>query len=145
MPTPSESDDASPVASTDRATGETTALEDVGTFQKELRALIHDQLQLAALEVRLATHSLMAMVSAAVCMGALLVVGWVGLMAAIGLSLLGMGLHPVFAILALTALTMVPVLLLRGFIVSRSERLGFPATLRTLKSSAPAKRSTNST
>jgi hypothetical protein len=142
---PIETDDAKTVANTDDAVEETSPLEDLGIFQRELRKLIHDQLQLAVLEVRLATHSLMAMIAAAVCIGALLVLAWAGLMAATGLSLTGVGLQPVFVLLTVTALTAVPVLLLRGFIVRRSRRLGFPATLRTLKTSAPGTRNTNST
>lgn len=145
MSIPFETDDTRPVADADSAVEETSPLADLGILQREWRKLIHDQLQLAALEVRLATHSLMAMISAAVCIGALLVLAWVGLMAATGLSLIGMGLNPVFILLTVTALTAVPVLLLRGFIVRRSRKLGFPATLRTLKPSAPGAHNTKST
>jgi hypothetical protein len=95
--------------------------------------------------MRRASYSLVVMISAAVCIGALLVLVWIGLMAVAGLSLAGMGLHPVFVLLTVTALTAVPVLLLRGFIVRRSRHLGFPATLRTLKSSAPGTDDTKST
>jgi|GEM_PF-527264 len=139
---PSETDDARPAANAGQAVEKTSPLEDLDILQREWRKLIHDQLQLAALEVRRASYSLMVMISAAVCIGALLVLVWIGLMAATGLSLIGMGLQPVFVLLTVTALTVVPVLLLRGFIVGRSRFLGFPATLRTLKSSAPAARST---
>jgi len=142
---PFETNDTKPVANADHAVDETTPLEDIDTIQREWRELIHDQLQLAALEVRLASHSLMIMISAAICIGALLVLVWIGLMAAIGLSLSGMGLHPVLVLLTVTALTTVLVLLLWGFIVRRSRPLGFPATLRTLKSSVSGMRSTEST
>lgn len=145
MPIPLKTDDARPVAKADRGVGETSPLEDLGILQREWRKLIHDQLQLAALEVRLATHSLMAIIAAAVCIGALLVLAWAGLMAATGLSLNDMGLQPVFVLLTVTALTLVPVFLLRGFIVRRSRQLGFPATLRTLKPSAPGASNTEST
>ncbi len=120
-------------------------MEDLDILQREWRKLIHDQLQLAALEVRRASYSLMVMIAAAVCIGALLVLVWIGLMAATGLSLIGMGLHPVFVLLTVTALTAVPVLLLRSFIVRRSRHLGFPATLRTLKSSPAGTHNTKST
>jgi hypothetical protein len=53
-------------------------LVDLSALQRELRALVHDQLRLAGLELRLAAHSVMTMISAAVCMGALLVVAWLG-------------------------------------------------------------------
>lgn len=144
MALPFETDDAKPVTNAGRAAGETSPLEDLGILQREWRKLIHDQLQLAALEVRLATYSLMVMIAAAVCIGALLVLVWIGLMAATGLSLIGMGLQPVFVLLTVTALTAVPILLLRGFIVRRSRQLGFPATLRTLKSSPPGTQNTKS-
>jgi hypothetical protein len=42
----------------------------------------------------------------------------------------------VFALLVVAALTLVLALLLSGFIRRRSRRLGFPASLRTLKPSA---------
>lgn len=145
MAIPFETDDARPVADADRVIAETSPLEDLGILKREVHKLIQDQLQLAALEVRLAAYSLMVMIAAAVCIGALLVLVWVGLMAATGLSLIGMGLHPVFVLLTVTAFTAVPVLLLRGFIVHRSRHLGFPATLRTLKPSAASTQNSEST
>jgi len=136
MAIPLETDNTRPERNDDRAVGETSPLEDLGIIQREWRNLIHDQLQLAALEVRLAAQSVMVMILAAVCIGALLVLAWAGLMAATGLSLAGMGLHPIFVLLTVTALTAVPVLVLWRFINRRSRHLGFPATLRTLKPSA---------
>jgi hypothetical protein len=144
MSLPFETDDTRPAANADPGVEKTSPLEDLGILQREWRQLIHDQLQLAALEVRLAAQSLMVMISAAVCIGALLVLTWVGLMAATGLSLFDLGLHPVFVLLTVTALTAALVLVLQGFIIRRSRRLGFPATLRTLKPSAPGTRKTKS-
>ncbi len=109
----------------------------MSTLQQEVRGLIHDQLQLAALEVRLAARSLMTMISAAFCIGALLVLVWVGMMAATGLSLIDNGLQPVLAVLVITALTSILVLLLFGLIRHRSRDLGLPATMRALKPPAP--------
>jgi uncharacterized membrane protein YqjE len=113
-----------------RATG---SLESLNALQRELRNLVHDQLQLAALEVRLAAHSLMTMVAAAIFAGLLLLFAWVALMGATGLGLTSMGLQPAFAWLAVAALTLVLALVLGGFIRRQSRRLGFPASLRTLK------------
>lgn len=141
----SETHDAGPQVNADRPGGETGPLEDLGILQHEWRKLIHDQLQLAALEVRRASHSLMVMIATAVCIGSLLVLVWIGLMAASGLSLIGMGFQPVSVVLTVTALTAVAVMVLRGFIVRRSRYLGFPATLRTLESSAPGARNAKST
>jgi len=112
-------------------------LEDLSRLQHEIRELIHDQLRLAALEVRLAVHSLMAMIAAAVCIGVLLLLAWTGLMGAIGFSLVGMGLQPAFALLVVAALTIGLAVMLGVFIRHRSRRMGFPATLRALKPSAP--------
>jgi len=107
----------------------------LSTLPQEVRGLIHDQLKLVALELRLASHSLMIMIFAAVCIGVLLVLIWVGLMAAIGLSLIHVGLQPVLVVLVLTALTSILALLLFGLIRRRSRDLGLPATMRTLKPS----------
>jgi hypothetical protein len=108
-------------------------LDDLSALRRELRGLVHDQLQLAALEVRLAAHSLMTMIAAAVCIGALLVAAWVGLMGAAGLGLIGMGLEPAMVLLVLVAFTLVLAGLLRVLIRHRSRDLGLPASMRALK------------
>jgi hypothetical protein len=136
MPMPQEASAERPVADDDRGVRPTGSLESLSALQRELRNLVHDQLQLAALEVRLAAHSLMAMVSAAILIGLLLLFAWVALMGATGLGLTRMGLQPVFALLVLAALTLVCTLLLGGFIRRQSRHLGFPASLRTLNPSA---------
>ena len=115
-------------------------LDDLNTLQRELRALVHDQLQLAALELRLAAYSLTTMISAAVCIGALLVVAWLGLMAAAGLGLLGIGLEPALVLLLLAVLTLALAGLLRVLIHHRSRDLGLPASLRALKPPAAGDR-----
>lgn len=108
----------------------------MSTLPQEVRGLIHDHLQLAALEVRLASRSLMIMISFACCIGGLLVLVWLGLMAAVALSLIDGGFHLVLVILLVTALTSGLVLLLFGLIRRRSRDLGFPATLGNLMPSA---------
>lgn len=133
MSAPLETDDIKPLTDAECAVQATGPLEDLHTLQRELRNLAHDQLQLAALELRLAAHSLMTMISAAVCIGALLVLAWVGLMAAAGLSLIGLGLQAALVLLLLAALTLALALTLRGYLRHRSRYLGFPATLRSLK------------
>jgi uncharacterized membrane protein YqjE len=133
---PSEASAERPVADDDYGVRPTGSLESLSALQRELRKLVHDQLQLAALEVRLAAHSLMAMVAAAIFIGLLLLFAWVALMGATGLGLTGMGLQPAFALLAVAALTLVLALLLGGFIRRRSRHLGLPASLRALKPSA---------
>jgi len=116
---------------------EASALEDLNTLQRELRHLLRDQLQIAALEVRLAAHNLMAMIAAAVCIGVLLLLAWAGLMAATGLSLMEMGLKPVFTLLVLATLTISLAVLLGMYIRHKSRRMGLPATMRALKPAEP--------
>lgn len=133
MSAPLETNDTKPLTDGDGAARETGPLEDLHTLQRELRNLVHEQLQLAALELRLAAHRLMSMISLAVCIGALLVLAWVGLMAAAGLSLIGLGLQAALVLLLLAVLTLALALALRGYMRHRSRFLGFPATLRTLQ------------
>lgn len=108
-------------------------LDDLSALQRELRALVHDQLRLAGLELRLAAHSVMTMIAAAVSIGALLVVAWLALLAAAGLGLVGMGLAPALVLLLLAALTLALAGLLRVLVRHRSRDLGLPASLRALK------------
>lgn len=100
---------------------------------RELRELIHDQLRLVTLESRLAAQSLMTMVAAAVGFGVLLVSAWLGLMGAAVLTLIGFGLVPSIAILVVAALNLMVSPVPYGLIRRKIRRLGFPATLRTLK------------
>lgn len=115
----------------------TSPLDDLYALQREVRSLIHDQLRLAGLELRRASRSLVTMIAAAVCIGALLVLVWLGLMGAVGLGLMETGLHPALMMLVLTALTSILVLLLFALVRNSMRDLGFPATLRTLKPSPP--------
>jgi len=108
-------------------------LGDMGSLPAELRRLVHDQFQLAALELRLAGRSLTAMISAAVFVGALLLLTWVALLASAGFMLDALGLPPAAVMLVLAMLTMGLVLLLRRYIHRRSADLGFPGTVRSLK------------
>lgn len=114
-----------------------SALEDLYSLQHEIRELVHDQLRLAMLEVRLAAQSFVTMVAMAMCIGALLLLAWAGLMAAIGLGLVRLGFDPAWALLAVTALTSGLALLLAMRIQHWSLRMGLPATLRALKPATP--------
>ncbi len=128
--------DAEPATSREQDVGISSPLEDLNTLQREIRDLIHDQLRLTALEARLAAQSLMSMIAAAVCVGVLLLLAWVGLMGVIGLGLVGIGLKPAFVLLVVVALTIGLAVVLGVFIRHRSRRMGFPATLRALKPTA---------
>lgn len=120
-------------------------LDDLNALQRELRALVHDQLQLAGLELRLAAHSVMTMIAAAVSIGALLVVAWLGLMGAAGLGLMKMGLGPAVVLLVLATLTLVLAGLLAVLIRRRSRDLGLPASLRALRPPAAGDRNGEAT
>lgn len=136
MSTFHETSEELPDATNDPTFRVTGPMEDLSTLQRELRSLVYEQLQLAALEVRLAARSTMTMISIAVCIGALLVLAWVGFMGAVGLVLNGLGLQPVFVLPVLAALTLVLILPLSRLIRRRSSDLGFPASLRTFKPDA---------
>jgi len=120
-------------------------LQDLYSLQHEFRELVHDQLRLAALEVRLAAHSLMAMIATTVCIALLLFMAWAGLMGALSLSLVRLGLDPVLVLLTNAALTTALALLLATRISHWSLRLGLPATLRALKPAAPTELSAGET
>ncbi len=110
-----------------------SALEGTRALTRELCELMHDQLQLAALEARLAAHSAMTMVAAAVGLGVLLVTVWLGLMGAAVSVLVSAGLAPSLALLGIAVLNLLVSPILYGLIRRQSRNLGFPATLRTLK------------
>ena len=133
MPIPPEASAERPMADDDYGVRATGSLESLVALQRELRNLAHDQLQLAALEVRRAAHSLMVMVAAAIFIGCSLLFAWAALMGATGFGLTRMGLQPAFALLTVAMLTLVLAFLLGGFIRRRSRHFGFPASLRALK------------
>ncbi len=133
MAKPHQAFNVEPATDRERDISMSGPLEDLSSLQHEIRELIHDQLRLAALEVRLAVHSLMAMIAAAVCIGVLLLLAWTGLMGATGLGLIGMGLEPAVALLVVAALTTGLAVVLGIYIRRRSRRMGLPATLRALK------------
>lgn len=121
----------------ERDAGMSSPLDDLYSLQHEIRELVHDQLRLALLEVRLAVQSFLTMIVMAVCICALLLMAWAGLMAAIGLGLVRLGLDPAWALLAVTVLTAGLALLLAMRIQHWSLRMGLPATLRALKPATP--------
>lgn len=65
---PNEATATRSTAATEEAIQLKDSLEDLGSLPSELRRLVHDQLQLAALELSLAGRSLTAMITPAVLM-----------------------------------------------------------------------------
>jgi len=111
-------------------------LDDLGSLPAELIRLVKDQLQLAALELRLAGRSLTAMITAAVFLGALFLLVWIALLASTGLGLVAIGLPPAVVMLVLAVLSLALAWLLRVYIRRKSADLGFPGTLRSLSPAA---------
>jgi len=108
-------------------------LQDVRTLARELRGLFHDQVGLAALETRQAGESLVWMVILGVMVGGLLLSAWLGLLAAIILTLIDHGVtSPSVALpLAVGANLLLAVIL--GWAIRRQlPHLQFPATVRSL-------------
>ncbi|HUF21429.1 MAG TPA: hypothetical protein VMP00_11855 [Burkholderiales bacterium] len=119
------------------ATGELPAasglLGDASALWHELRGALHDQLQLAVLEAKLAGTSLATMVAAGVMVALLLVTAWLGLVGAGVLWLIGMGVAASIAMLMVVAASVVFALALCYLIRRQSRHLQFPATLRSLR------------
>jgi Putative Actinobacterial Holin-X, holin superfamily III len=111
-------------------------LDEVVALSRDARDIAHDQLQLVALEGKLAARSLITMVAAAIGIALLLVTAWLGLMGALVLWLISSGSAPMVAMLALAALNLLVVLVPYLLIRRGTRRLGFPATLRSLKSAS---------
>ena len=123
----------SPPAAPDSGTG---LLGNVQVLWRDLRGLLHDHLQLAALEAQRAGKSLVNMVIYGVAAAILVVTAWLGLMAAGVLWLIDLGLNSSLALLAAVGVNVGGVLLLVLMIMRASKYLGFPATVRSLKSDA---------
>ena len=123
----------SPPAAPDSGTG---LLGNVQVLWRDLRGLLHDHLQLAALEAQRAGKSLVNMVIYGVAAAILVVTAWLGLMAAGVLWLIDLGLNSSLALLAAVGVNVGGVLLLVLMIMRASKYLGFSATVRSLKSDA---------
>ena len=108
-------------------------LEQVKLLWHELRAMVHEQLTLVALETRLAGTSLVNMIAAGVMVAILLISAWLGLMGAAVLWLIGIGLMASVAMLFAVAANLVFAAILYQLIRRQSRRLQFPATLRSLR------------
>lgn len=111
----------------------TGLLEDAGALTRELRGLVHDQLQLAVLEARLAARTMTVLVALGVGLALLLAAAWLGLLGAAVMVLInqGLGAAPALLIVALLNLAVTP--LLYALLRRQVRSLGLPATLRTLK------------
>ena len=114
---------------------------DVRTLWHQLLGLAHDHLQLAVLETRLAGQSLVAMVAAGVMVALLVVSAWIGLLAAVVVSLVSTGLSVSAAILLGAGANLLVALLLCAFIRRMSRHLLWTASLRSLRFAGTARNS----
>lgn len=116
------------------------ALEDVQSLWYELRGLIYEHLQLAALETRRAGESLVTMLIAGVLVAVLLIGAWLGIMVAVVLMLIAQGMVASTSILLAVVVNLLIALLLCGVIRRKSHYLQFPALLGSLKPMPPTHR-----
>lgn len=109
-------------------------LEDVRLLWHDLRELTHNHLKLATLEAKRASRSLVSIAAAGAFMAVLLIVVWIGLMAAAVLALIESNMvGEVEAVLLIAGANLVVALLLFWFIRSKSRYLFFPETIHSLR------------
>jgi len=108
-------------------------LHDAQSLWQELRGLAHDQLTLAVLETKLAGQSLVTMIAAGLMIAILLVSAWLGLLCAVVLWLVAIGVTASVAVLLAVTANVVCALILYGVIRRQRRHLQFPATLRSLR------------
>jgi hypothetical protein len=113
-------------------------LEDAKSLWREGAALLQDRLQLAALETRLAGESLVTMIVAGVIVAVLVVAAWLGLVGAAILMLVGLGVGAGTALLLGVLVNLGVALVLCLLIRSKSRRLLWSSTLRSLRPSRVA-------
>lgn len=108
-------------------------LDELRMLLQQVLGVVHDHLQIAALETRLAGQSLVAMVAAGVMVALLLVSAWIGLIAAAVAALVGNGLSISAAIFLGVSANLLVALLLCEFIRRKSRHLLWSASLRSLR------------
>jgi len=107
--------------------------KDAGALSHELRALVHDQLEIVVLETRLVARTLTRMIALAVGMGLLLVTAWLGFVGAAVMTLTAYGMGAAAAMVVAATFNLIAALLLYLFLRHQSGSLGWPVTLRTLR------------
>lgn len=99
----------------------------------DLRALLHDQLHLLALEAERASQALANIAILSVAAGLLAACLWVGLSLALGFWLTELGLRTSLAVLLATGINGLGLWLVLHGIRHESHVLGFPGTLKSLQ------------
>lgn len=115
-------------------------IDDVKSLWRDLAGLLHDRLELAALETKFAAQNLVDMIAMGVMVAVLLVSAWLGLLGAMVLWLIHLGLMASIAMLLGVLVNLALAALLYRSILRQSQNLGWPATLRSLKQFDTAER-----
>ncbi|GBG15035.1 acyltransferase [Novimethylophilus kurashikiensis] len=108
-------------------------LDEIKGLWKEIRLLVHDHLELAALETRLAGESLAFMVMAGIAIAILLVSAWLAFLAAVAVILVALGMWASAALLLIVLLNVGAAAVLAWMIKHKSYHLRWPATLASIK------------
>ncbi len=114
-------------------------LDELAGLWNEIRGLAHDHLQLAVLETKLAGESLVSMIAAGVMIAILLVTAWLGLLGALVMLLILLGMWPSAALLLAVGLNLLIALALYGVIKQKSRHLKWAATLASLHPNSETK------
>jgi hypothetical protein len=128
---------ASPMKANERVAPSSGLAQGVIGLTHELRDLAHDQLELATLETRLTVTSVLTMAVIAIVMAVLVVSAWLALAGSALFGLINLGLAPWVAMLLLVPANLLLTFLCWNMIQRRSEKLGWPATVRSLKARPP--------
>jgi uncharacterized membrane protein YqjE len=117
-------------------------MDSIKALWDDLRNMVHDQLELAALETQRAVQSLVTI--AVVGLVAVLLIGatWIGMMAALVLGLIQLGLNAIIAVLLTVLVNAAGIAVCALIIKNRSRNLRYPATVESLK---PASKRTGAT
>jgi len=113
-------------------------LDNASGVWSDLRGILHDHLQLAALETQRAGNSLITMVTCAIAGALLVATAWLGLVGAGAVCLIAAGLNMALALVFIAALNVAAAFALYLVIRRSSEALRFPATVRSLDGDAAA-------
>jgi len=113
-------------------------LKATAALTQELRATLHDQLQLLVLESERAARSLVVMLAAQVAIGTLLVTAWLALIGAGVFALISTGFSPIWALIAAACLTLAGIFVPYRIIDYQSRHLRFPVTFASLKNADPS-------
>jgi hypothetical protein len=128
---------ARPMKTNEKVSTSSELAQGVIGLSHELRDLAHDQLELATLETRLTVSSVMTMAVLAVAMAVLVVSAWLALAGAALFGLINLGLAPWVAMLLLVVANLLLTFLCWSMIRRKSHKLGWPATLRSLRARRP--------